>query len=80
MPLITKSTLRNVEEVVGFKCNKCKVTFNYDTQYAEVIEMVHINFEGGYGSVWGDGNKVDIVLCQRCGHELLKDVADITVD
>ena len=57
MPLITKSTLRNVEEVVGFKCNKCKVTFNYDNKYAEVIEMVHINFEGGYGSVWGDGNK-----------------------
>lgn len=78
MPIITKHIQKHVDKVVGFVCNNCRVEFHEDVSYAEVIEIVHINFVGGYDSVWGDGSTVDITLCQRCCKELLGSVAEVT--
>ena len=56
----------------GFECDKC--TAYYDKyNYIECQELLHWHNVGGYGSIWGDGNAVDIVLCQACTYELLKE-------
>lgn len=39
--------------------------------------MLHWRNVGGYGSIWGEGNKVEVDLCQRCTHELLEPFATI---
>lgn len=80
MPIITKNIQKHVDQVVGFVCNNCQITHREDVDYTEIVEMVHINFVGGYGSVWGDGNTVDITLCQHCCHKLLGSIAEVTDD
>ena len=37
----------------------------------EFHEFTSIEYEAGYGSIFGDRNKVEIDLCQRCMKELL---------
>jgi hypothetical protein len=34
-------------------------------------ESLQLRFTGGYGSVFGDGTKVAVDLCQHCVKELL---------
>ena len=31
-----------------------------------IDEMKHISFYGGYGSVFGDMNKVELDICDKC--------------
>ena len=37
----------------------------------EEQEMVRINFTGGYGSIFGDGNSIRLDICQHCLQEKL---------
>lgn len=54
------------EEVVSVICDRCKGEFE-----DEIQEFHHIRFTGGYGSVFGDGSRVECDLCQRCLKELV---------
>lgn len=56
--------------VVGFKCDRCGKEVRDDD--SEHQEAVHINFVGGYDSVFGDGMKVECDLCQNCLQDLIK--------
>jgi hypothetical protein len=47
-------------------CHKCKKTYNTDDHLFELQEFNIIDFVGGYGSVFGDGNRVVCNLCQKC--------------
>jgi hypothetical protein len=49
-------------------CDVCKkeVEIFIDSQ-----EVLYINFTGGYGSVFGDGNQVQGEICQDCVRKLL---------
>jgi len=48
-------------------CDKCKKVFSYlDLGEFETQEFHHINFVGGYGSVFGDSCEVKADICQRC--------------
>lgn len=83
MPLIQEeiSTFRLVYK--GFKCNKCGVEHYNDDGPLEILEaqeVFHWSAVGGYGSAWGDENRVEITLCQKCAYELLHDYAIISVD
>ena len=53
-------------------CNRCKKSFKENLD--DMIgwhEFFHAEFEGGFGSVFGDGAKVEINLCQVCVYEML---------
>ena len=83
MPLITKEEMYLHEFTIGFECNKCKKVVSSEDQpedyFLELQEMFHYRFEGGYGSVFGDGYRFEIVLCQDCKYEILSPYAeDIT--
>lgn len=62
---------KKVEEVhmvvAAVFCNKCKKLLSTEDR----DESWEIQFIGGYYSVWGDGAKVSIDLCQECAKELL---------
>jgi len=67
------------EMLVPFKkvCNRCGKEISRDDEDAWIDwqEFFHIDFCGGYGSVWGDGTSVSIDLCQECSLEILKKYA-----
>ena len=45
------------------ECDRCHKIYEDEM---ELQEFHHIYFEGGYGSVFGDTNRVECDLCQRC--------------
>lgn len=49
-------------------CDRCKEELR---GWIAQQEMYTIAFRGGYGSIFGDGNRVSIDLCQECLHEIL---------
>lgn len=55
-----------VNQIVCDRC--CKETTRGETEFHE---MTSIGFKAGYGSVFGDGNHVEIDLCQHCLQETL---------
>lgn len=55
-----------VEEVKSIVCDKCGTVYLANEGWDEVQEFLHINFTGGYGSVFGDGINVQCDICQHC--------------
>lgn len=69
-------TTEQVQQVVyAFTCDKCGKTVEEDSVGYQ--EGHHINFVGGYGSVFGDGTVVECDLCQDCLKDLIGPVARI---
>jgi len=62
-----------VEKVTAYQCDRCKTCFDPKKDWDEVQEFHHINFTGGYGSIFGDGTNVRCDLCQKCLHTMIKD-------
>lgn len=56
-------------------CDVCKKSFSYDSreidELSEIQEFISINHKCGYGSVFGDGNKVKLDMCHNCFNNLL---------
>lgn len=52
-------------------CDKCGREAEVDALDCEFHEFTSLEYKAGYGSVFGDGNKVAVDLCQRCTQELL---------
>lgn len=50
-------------------CDKCDTEI---TETMELQEMYRIEHRGGYGSVFGDGNRLYIELCQQCLFDMLE--------
>lgn len=61
------------QRVIGFTCNKCEQGF---TDLFDIQERFEWRSVGGYSSVWGDNNEVEVVLCQHCAKELLEPYAN----
>jgi hypothetical protein len=63
---VKKSTLE-LESIICDKCNK-----EYDSDNTpEIQEFLHIDFTGGYGSVFGDGTSIEYDICQHCLLEII---------
>lgn len=60
--------------IAGVVCDRCKAEVR---DAIELREVVHVRLHAGYGSAWGDGNLVEVDLCDACGHRLLKRYASI---
>jgi len=52
-------------------CDVCKKVFKMPKNELDIQEMGSISFVGGYGSIFGDGTKVECDICQYCLSELL---------
>ena len=52
------------EEVISVICDYCKKDIPVDS--IEGQEIQRIDFIGGYGSVFGDGIRVRVDICQDC--------------
>lgn len=72
MPLI--HDVKNVMtiECVGFQCNCCKKQYGKE-DFIEFDEAMHWEHVGGYGSIFGDGIRVEVTLCQHCVKQILSD-------
>jgi len=77
MPILTRDKKVTQQQIIGFECSRCKTIYYDDLYPFEMQEMLHWRNVGGYGSVWGEGNQVEIDLCQRCTRELLEPFATI---
>jgi len=55
-----------------FICDRCKKELSYDDTF-EIQEVYSIYFVGGYGSVFGDMDRISCDLCQQCLKELIGD-------
>jgi len=62
--IITKQVL------ISLTCDICKKTIVRD-DYVEFQEFICISFTGGYGSIFGDGDTLEIDICQHCFKEKL---------
>ena len=61
---------REMQTLESITCDVCKNTIPLD-DFVELQEMVFIEFIGGYGSVFGDGDQVTLDMCQHCFKEKL---------
>ena len=64
---------RKTEHLVGITCDVCKKEYSSD-DYSEYLEFVQVNDTGGYGSIFGDGLKMQIDICQHCFKHMLEAV------
>ncbi len=53
-----------------FVCDRCGREITHD-EHSEWSETLRLRFTGGYGSVFGDGARVEADLCQQCVKELI---------
>lgn len=52
-------------------CDRCGKQMSDDDPYNGYNNRTQIRFRAGYASLFGDGNKVEGDLCDRCLYELL---------
>jgi len=52
-------------------CDVCKKEFDNDKNFMDIQEFHHIRLQGGYGSVFGDGAKIECDICQGCLKKVL---------
>lgn len=56
------------QQISGYVCDRCGLDAKAEEGEAE--EFVSIERVCGYGSIFGDGNRISVDICQHC----LKDV------
>jgi hypothetical protein len=62
---------RTVQEVAACTCDRCGRRMTPDDDQWKWYEKVSLDRSGGFGSVFGDGARVSLVLCQQCVRETL---------
>lgn len=59
-------TVENVNVVNQIKCDRCGKVTDRDNDVLDFHAMTSIDFHAGYASIFGDGNRVEIDLCEPC--------------
>ena len=70
----TYEVVRGVKtELHSVSCDRCgRAAWPFDADdIVELQEFLYVCFTGGYGSVFGDGARMEVDLCQHCVKELL---------
>ena len=52
-------------------CDRCGKRMSDDEPYEGYNNRTQIRFRAGYASLFGDGNKIEGDLCDKCLHDLL---------
>lgn len=63
------------EQILEVQCDSCKRTID---DAIEISNFHHINFTAGFGSSFGDMNKVSADICDTCFHDLISSFANIS--
>lgn len=63
---VTTNTTIVTTRLIRATCNCCHTTYTLEDNPFEIQEMLYWTNTGGYGSVFGDGTKMEIVICQNC--------------
>lgn len=66
---VSETTTKYV--VSSITCDICQRRFSFEDDVFEVQEFTHIRKTGGYGSVFGDGDSIELDMCQHCLKEKL---------
>jgi hypothetical protein len=74
-----KSQYVEVRSLKSITCDICKKVYDGE-DYVETQEFLHINFTGGYGSIFGDMKTVECDICQHCLMKMIKGKYRITND
>jgi antitoxin CcdA len=59
-----------IHDVSAIKCDICKIWYE---DILELQEFTNIDRHCGYNSVFGDGEYLQIDICQHCLKQILKD-------
>ena len=63
-----------VKKLVSVTCDVCKKEYTYKGEEGmEAQEFYSMQVNGGYGSVFGDGEEVFLDICQHCFKKLVVD-------
>ena len=71
-----KNVIKHVDILEKYTCDCCAMQIFHDD--LEEREMLHINYIGGYASIFGDGAEINLDLCQHCAKIRLGDILKIT--
>ena len=64
---------QEVEVVTGFECDVCHKRFHLDNiSEFQVCEFIHIKKYFGYASIFGDGDSIELDICQGCFKKILE--------
>ena len=66
MQYMTRASIRMVANI---ECDRCNLTFEQGDVMFDA--MVCIDFQAGYTSPFGDGNRVQLDFCEDCFRDLL---------
>jgi len=81
MPIKYKRIETFILEPEEKKCNRCKRAFKYNSDnMIEWQEFFHVEFEGGYGFIFGDEGKVTLDVCQTCVRVVLGEYLEVSSD
>lgn len=75
----TKVITEEQEVPVSLICDRCKKEISIEDDM-ELQEWHHIDFVGGYSSVFGDGVIVQANICQDCLLELIGNFCRMSED
>jgi len=73
----TEKTETKTEKIpTSIMCDICKKEYSLSEERGnvdilETQEFHHVRFTGGYGSVFGDCNKIECDICQHCLKKLI---------
>jgi len=60
------------EYATSIVCDVCKKEYTYKGEEGMEAQEFHvIRFQGGYGSVFGDGTHMKLDMCQHCLKKIL---------
>jgi hypothetical protein len=65
---IYKEVPTTTQELQSVTCDRCASVY---TSIWELQEFFHYSTSAGYGSILGDGNDLEMDLCQHCVKEIL---------
>lgn len=62
---------QSIDILSAFTCDKCGREADFENDGFEAQEFISIEKKAGFASVFGDGNELNIDLCQHCFKDLL---------
>ena len=68
---ITKEETKTYNIMDYCECDICHTKYKYPDDSIEIDEFARFDFVGGYNSVFGDGNRVQVDICQHCFQRIL---------
>lgn len=65
------------KELVSVTCDVCKKTYTEANDSMELQAFIHILERCGYGSIFKDGDTIELDMCQHCFKDRLGEFARI---